>query len=75
MASFASEIRAEMGRQSVGVTELAERSGISRQQINLKIQREERVLNSDEMSALSTALGIPAWELLRRATETTEVTA
>lgn len=72
MSSFEAETRAEMARQNIGASRLAELSGISRQQINLKVQREKRRLNGDEMNAIGTALGVPAWELMRRAAETQE---
>lgn len=65
--SFPAEVRAEMGRQNVKPQELAEKAGIAPSQVSRKITNEQRVLDIDEAVAIGNALGVPAWELLRRA--------
>lgn len=67
--SLPGEIRAEMARQLLSVPALAEKSGVHRAQINRKVTNEERALTITELESLSAALGVPAWELMRRATE------
>lgn len=73
--SFPAEVRAEMGRQNVRPQELAERAGLAPSQISRKITNEIRALDIDEAVSIGEALGIPAWELLRRATETEQQVA
>lgn len=67
--SFSAEVRAEMGRQGISPSTLAKRSGVSESTISRKISNEMRALRADEMEAVSAALGVPSWELMRRAEE------
>lgn len=65
--TVASEIRAEMARQRMSVRDLSESSGVSPSTITRKVQNEERRLLVDEINAIGEALGLPGWELMRRA--------
>lgn len=73
--SFPAEVRAEMGRQNIKPAALADMAGLSESHISRKITRELTALSVDEAVALGDALGVPAWELLRRASEAKKVTA
>nr|DAO70027.1 MAG TPA: Helix-turn-helix XRE-family like protein [Bacteriophage sp.] len=68
--SFPAEVRAEMGRQNIKPQEIADRAGLSPSQVSRKITTEQRSLDIDEAILIGDALGVPAWELLRRATQT-----
>lgn len=67
--TIASEIRAEMGRDQISATELASKAGISFSSMRRKVLDESRAINTDELSKIARALGVPAWELMRRAEE------
>ena len=67
--TIASEIRAEMGRDQISATELASKAGISFSSMRRKVLDESRAINTDELLKIAQALGIPAWELMRRAEE------
>lgn len=73
--SFPAEVRAEMGRQQLSNRAIAEKSGIHEAQISRKVVREERDLSLGEAIALGEAVGVPAWELLRRASLTQQKVA
>lgn len=63
---IASEIRAEMGRANVGTTDVAEKTGINRKRLSSTINS-HREPTMSELVEIGAALGVPAWELLRRA--------
>lgn len=67
--SLASEIRAEMGRDRMKATELSDKTGISASSIKRKVFEESRRISTDELEDIAKALGVPAWELMRRAEE------
>lgn len=67
--NIASEIRAEMGRDQISATELAKKAGISFSSMRRKVLDESRAINTDELSKIARALGVPTWELVRRAEE------
>lgn len=73
--SFPAEVRAEMGRQRISNQALSERSGLHEAQVARKIAREERDLSLSEAEAVGRAVGVPAWELMRRASESPEAGA
>lgn len=64
-----------MGRQQLSNRAIAEKSGIHEAQISRKVVREERDLSLGEAIALGEAVGVPAWELLRRASLTQQKVA
>ena len=61
------EVRAEMGRQNIRPAHLSELSGINEATISRKVTNEIRTLDLAEAEALAQALGVPLWELMRRA--------
>lgn len=71
--SFAAEVRAEMGRQQMSPSDLSRTSGISKATVSRKVTREQTDLYLREVGAISSALGVPAWELMRRATDNQKV--
>ena len=73
--TIASEIRAEMGRDRMTITELADKSALSLSSAKRKVLEETRAISTDELSRIATALGVPAWELMRRAEESEKAIA
>lgn len=73
--SYPAEIRAEMGRQGIKPSELAERAKMSPATISRKVTAETRDLSMTEALALAEALDVPAWELMRRADKNAPVVA
>ncbi|MDN6428427.1 MAG: helix-turn-helix transcriptional regulator [Propionibacterium sp.] len=71
---IASEIRAEMGRRNVGPSEIAESTGINRKRISNTINS-HREPTLTELVEIGEALGVPAWEILRRTQEAPEKVA
>lgn len=67
--NVAPEIRAEMAKQRVTVNALAEKVGLSPVTVYRKVVHEERKLTGDEINRMGEALGVPGWELMRRATK------
>ena len=63
---IAGEIRAEMARQRIGVSDLADATGYSRQSLSRKLNS-HTAFTLPELDAISHALGVPIWELLIRA--------
>lgn len=66
---IASEIRAEMGRANVGTTDVSEKTGINRKRLSSTLNS-HREPTMSELVEIGAALGVPAWELLRRAQQT-----
>lgn len=71
---FPAEVRAEMSRQGIRPVNLSKKSGLNESAVSRKIMSGTRKLSLDEVVAISRALGIPAWELMRHA-ESQEVRA
>lgn len=61
------EIRAELARQRLTITELAERTGIPRGRLSARLNDENSSLTLTELYAISTALGCRPSELIARA--------
>ena len=64
--SLAYEIRAEMAIQGLKNSDISLRTGIPRSRLSVKLN-EHRGFNSEELTAIGNALGIPGSELMRRA--------
>lgn len=62
------EIRAEMARQKITVADLARSLGVTRQSASRKLNASHPI-NNEDLSGVAAALGVPAWELIRRAEE------
>lgn len=69
--SFPAEVRAEMGRQGMRPVELAKKLGVAESTVSRKIQTETTPISLEDSVAIARALGVPVWELMRRA-ETSE---
>lgn len=63
------EIRAELGRQKLSYAELADSLKTTRQKIWRILTDDNRPLKDQEIKAIADVLGIPAFELVRRAEE------
>lgn len=64
--SVAAEIRAELARQNKTVQDLSEQMGVRYEPLRVRINGAIDMRTAD-LEAISAALGVPAWELLRRA--------
>ena len=64
--ALAAEVRAELGRQQVGVGSLASHLGIHRTKLYRRLHG-IRPFDSDELARIGALLGVPASELIRRA--------
>ena len=73
--SLAAEIRAEMARQRISLSEMNERTGYTKQKLSRMVNVEAQPLDVESTSTIAKALGTTAWELMRRAEETKEKTA
>ena len=73
--SVAAEIRAEMARQRISLSEMHERRGYTKQKLSRMVNVEAQPLDIESTSTIAKALGTTAWELMRRAEETKEKTA
>ncbi|VDG76198.1 Helix-turn-helix [Actinobaculum suis] len=62
------EIRAEMARQGVTVTEVAAAANVSRNWLSSRINGRVAI-RLDDLGLVSQALNIPAYEFVRRASE------
>jgi transcriptional regulator with XRE-family HTH domain len=67
--NLAAEIRAEMGRQGIGINQLAHLSGVSSATLSRKITNARSPLDARQLEAIGTALHLPGWVLMRRAEE------
>lgn len=68
MKTLETEIRAEMARQSITITDLADRVGMSRATLARKL-KEDRPLTIGEAKRISIVLGVPLSTLAGRAEE------
>ena len=73
--SVAAEIRAEMARQRISLSEMNERTGYTKQKLSRMVNVEAQPLDIESISTIAKALGTTAWELMRRAEEAKEKTA
>ena len=67
--SVAAEIRAEMARQRISLSEMNERTGYTKQKLSRMVNVEAQPLDIESTSTSAKALGTTAWELMRRAEE------
>lgn len=65
--SVAAEIRAEMARQRISLSEMNERTGYTKQKLSRMVNVETQPLDIEATSTIANALGTTAWELMRRA--------
>ena len=65
--SVAAEIRAEMARQRISLSEMHERTGYTKQKLSRMVNVEAQPLDIEATSTIAKALGTTAWELMRRA--------
>ena len=63
----AAEIRAEMARQRISLSEMNERTGYTKQKLSRMVNIEAQPLDIEATSTIAKALGTTAWELMRRA--------
>ena len=70
--SLAAEIRAEMGRKNIRPAGLARTTGMSKQKISRMISKEAQAVQDEDLEKIAKSLGLPTWELMRRAEENEE---
>lgn len=68
------EIRAELARQKISYTDLAQKLNTSKQEISRKLSDNSRPMKDREIKKIADALKVPAWELIRRAEKAEELT-
>ena len=73
--SVAAEIRAEMARQRISLSEMNKRTGYTKQKLSRMVNVEAQPLDIEATSTIAKALGTTAWELMRRAEVAKEKTA
>ena len=66
--AVAAEVRAELARQEMTVTDLANRLGWRYETLRGRVS-EATEFKDTEITAVGMALGVPGWELMRRAAE------
>lgn len=66
--NVAAEVRAEIAKQGIEISYLAEVSGIPRGRLSNRLN-EHREFTLTELNAIGAALGVPGWEFHRRATK------
>lgn len=66
--NVAAEVRAEIAKQGIEISYLAEVSGIPRGRLSNRLN-EHREFTLAELNAIGTVLGVPGWEFHRRATK------
>ena len=66
--AVAAEVRAELARQEMTVTDLANRLGWRYETLRSRVN-EATEFKDTEITAVGMALGVPGWELMRRAAE------
>ncbi|MCD4549699.1 helix-turn-helix domain-containing protein [Schaalia sp. lx-260] len=62
------EVRAEIARQNLKIIQLASLTGLKREYLSARLNGHKE-LTVNELHSIGRVLGIPAWELLRRAEE------
>lgn len=68
MHDLAAELRAELARQGKSMAWLAEKVGVTPGTISRWLSG-ARAVNLDALDLIGKALGVPAWQLMRRADE------
>ena len=71
---LAAVIRDEAARIGITITELADKTGLKRPYISLRLNG-HRGFNAVDLDKIGEALGVPAWELMYRARGGDEATS
>lgn len=67
--SVTAEIRAELARRKASYSDVAKELGTTRQNIWRRLSDDSRAMTDTELGRFANFLGLPAWELMRRAEE------
>ena len=67
--NIAAEIRAEVGRQRISLTDLASATGSTKQKLSRQINTEEQKLEIPDLTAIAKALNLRVSDLVIRAEE------
>lgn len=67
--NIAAEIRAEVGRQRISLTDLANATGSTKQKLSRQINTEEQKLEIPDLTAIAAALNLRVSDLVIRAEE------
>ena len=70
--TVSSEIRAELARQRKTMTDLSDATGIPRTTLSHRLN-DHSDLDTGELDRIGDYIGVPGWELLRRASEAQDV--
>ena len=73
--NIAAEIRAEVGRQRMSLTDLAEATGSTKQKLSRQINTEEQKLEIPDLTAIAAALNLRVSDLIIRAEENSQEAA
>ena len=73
--NIAAEIRAEVGRQRMSLTDLAEATGSTKQKLSRQINTEEQKLEIPDLTAIAAALNLRVSDLVIRAEENAQEVA
>ncbi|MCD4557199.1 helix-turn-helix domain-containing protein [Schaalia sp. lx-100] len=66
MISTETELRAEIARQNMTITHLAERTGMRREYLSARLNG-HKDFTANELYSIGKVLCTPAWEIMRRA--------
>ena len=70
--NIAAEIRAEVGRQRISLTDLASATGSTKQKLSRQINTEEQKLEIPDLTAIAKALNLRVSDLVIRAEENSQ---
>lgn len=73
--NIAAEIRAEVGRQRMSLTDLAKATGSTKQKLSKQINTEEQKLEIPDLTAIAAALNLRVSDLVIRAEENAQEVA
>ena len=73
--NIAAEIRAEVGRQRISLTDLASATGSTKQKLSRQINTEEQKLEIPDLTAIAKALNLRVSDLIIRAEENAQEVA
>ena len=73
--NIAAEIRAEVGRQRISLTDLASATGSTKQKLSRQINTEEQKLEIPDLTAIAAALNLRVSDLIIRAEENAQEVA
>ena len=73
--NIAAEIRAEVGRQRISLTDLANATGSTKQKLSRQINTEEQKLEIPDLTAIAAALNLRVSDLIIRAEENAKAVA